>query len=132
MLIIGGGLVLLALIAGGLWSFVSDDDPDDAIRGGSRRVAGGLRSGITLGRATGAGAFIIVETLIAEFVGIGISVFDLVGPLGASNLLAIGIGGLGLAGLVPVDPMWYVGMMLIALGIAISSVTDSIIDTSMS
>lgn len=129
VMLLGWGLIALAVVVLGLWVVFSDDDPDEAIRGGSMKAAGGLRSGITLGRATGAGAFVVLQTLIAEFVGIGWSIFDVVGPLGASNLLAIGIGGLSLGGFLPsLTPTQYLGITLILFGIGLSSATDGMLE----
>lgn len=125
---LAGAALVAVLLVYAAYAEYREGRGDEVIRNSSETAASGVQSTITLGRAAGFGAFIVIETLIAEFFHIGISVFDLLGPLVASNLLAISIGGLGLAGIIPVDPWWYAGVMLMIFGIAISSAGEAVFE----
>jgi len=125
------GLMLLGLLLGALGllyvayaEYKEEGRGARKVRGGGEKAAGGLRRSISLSRAAGAAVAVLGHTALVEFFNLGWSLFDLLGPLVTSNILAIGVGGLGIAGVIPVDPMWYVGVMLMVFGIALSTVTD--------
>lgn len=128
MLALAGGAIVGVLLLYAAYAEYKDGRGDAVIRNSSETAASGVQSGITLGRAVGFGLFVLIETLIAEFFGIGMSVFDLLGPMVASNLLAIGVGSLGFAGVIPVDPWWYAGVMLMVFGIAFSSAGTAVFE----
>lgn len=99
-----------------------------ALRSGGERASSGLSSAITVGRAGAFGGFLVIETLIAEFLNIGWSILDITGPLVASNLFSIGFGVGALMGWIPVSPWWYAGVCLMVLGIAMSSAGEALLD----
>lgn len=119
------GIVLLALL--GL-ELRDEGRGSSVLRSGSRSTAKGVRGLFSLTRALGFAAFVVIETFIAELFGVGVSLFEVLGPLVASNLFAIGIGSLGFAGIIPVDPYWYAGVMLMIFGIAISSAGEAVFE----
>lgn len=125
---LGGGALVGVLLVYAAFAEYREGRGDEVIRNSSETAASGVQSGITLGRAAGFGAFMVIQTVLAEFLNIGMSIFDILGPMVASNLLAIGVGSLGFAGIIPVDPWWYAGVMLMIFGIALSSAGEEIFE----
>lgn len=127
--VLAGGGIAVAVLLFAMWRELREEGAGArSLRSGGRRTASGVAAGITVGRAGAFSGFLVIQTLIAEVLNIGWSVLDILGPLVGSNLLAIGLGSLSLAGIIPMSPWWYAGVSLMILGIAMSSAGEAFID----
>lgn len=116
-----GGVLIGLLLLYAAYAEYREERAEEVFENTGKRAAGGVKGAFTLSRGLGFASFLVIQTGLAEIAGIGMSLFDLLGPVGVSNVIAVVVGTLGLAGVVPVSPWWYAGVMLMLLGFALST-----------